>query len=382
MAREIVFAPAVRERIKARVLVFGPSGSGKSYTSLLLASHLAGDEPFGVIDSEDGRARLYADDFNFSQYEMAPPYHPQHYINAIARAEEAGIKVLVIDSITPEWDGTGGVKEIVDEAKGRFGGNQHSAWSVGTPLHNKFIEAILRSKCHIICTARSKTEWMVEEDERGKKKYIKVGLAPTQRDTIEYEFDLCLLMDMENNGMVSKSHAGKIWPPGSIIEKPGADLAAQLKKWLGEGAEPSFTPESAGDEPGSEGSAGESGDELSDAPTIPTDVISAAQETFSDPAQTDQGQDHTMVDAGETSSIPPESIANATPAERVVVRLGVLKNNFGSHPTLNGGTWDERMAERIKEWYRADSIADLTQEQYEDLDEKLRQTIGMLGANA
>lgn len=234
MAGTIEFVPATREQSRGRLLIFAPSGGGKTYTGMLVTQALADGQPWAVIDTEHGSAAKYADEFSFDHYVMHPPFHPQHYINAI----ETGAKkyaALLVDSITHEWDGTGGVKEIVDAAKGQFGGNSQAAWSVGTPLHNKFIEAILASDCHVVCTARAKTDWMPGEDNRGRSIFIKVGMAPMQRDTIEYEFDLSMLMDMENNGTVSKSRV-RPFPVGTLIEKPGGDFASIYLRWLREGS--------------------------------------------------------------------------------------------------------------------------------------------------
>lgn len=235
---KIVFEDAVREKIPARVAVFGPSGSGKTYTALAIAQELAGDGPLAVIDTEHGRSRLYADVFPHKQYRLLPPHHPDHYIAAMNTCAEMGVTAVVMDSITHEWDGDGGVKDIVDHAKGRFGNNTHAAWSVGTPLHNKFVESILAAPFHVVATMRSKVEWVLEENERGKKEPRKVGLGPVQRDGIEFEFDLCMLMDMENNGTIVKTHAGELFPQGMIVPKPGKEFAEALNDWLGGGADP------------------------------------------------------------------------------------------------------------------------------------------------
>lgn len=235
---KIVFEDAVREKIPARVAIFGPSGSGKTYTALSIAQSLAGDEPLAVIDTEHGRSRLYADVFPHKQYRLLPPHHPEHYIAALHTCAEMGVKAVVLDSITHEWDGDGGVKDIVDAAKGRFGNNTHAAWSVGTPLHNKFVEAILAAPMHVVVTMRSKVEWVLEEDQRGKKQPRKVGLGPVQRDGIEFEFDICMLMDMENSGTIVKTHAGELFPQGMIVPKPGKEFAEALADWLGGGADP------------------------------------------------------------------------------------------------------------------------------------------------
>lgn len=235
---KITFEDAVREKIPARIAVFGPSGSGKTYTALSIAQSLAGDGILAVIDTEHGRSRLYADVFPHKQYQLLPPHHPDHYIAAMHTCAEIGVTAVVMDSITHEWDGDGGVKDIVDNAKGRFGNNTHAAWSVGTPLHNKFVESILAAPFHVVATMRSKVEWVLEEGTNGKKTPRKVGLGPVQRDGIEYEFDICMLMDMDHAGTIVKTHAGDLFPQGMIVPEPGKEFAEALNEWLGGGADP------------------------------------------------------------------------------------------------------------------------------------------------
>lgn len=314
MSGTIEFVPATREQSRGRLLIFSPSGAGKTYTGMLVTQELADGKPWAVIDTEHGSAAKYADEFTFSHYVMGPPYDPRHYINAIAKAEQGEFGALLIDSITHEWDGTGGVKEIVDAAKGQFGGNSQAAWSVGTPLHNKFVEAILAADCHIVCTARAKTDWMPGEDNRGRSIFIKVGLAPMQRDTIEYEFDLSLLMDMENNGTVSKSRV-RPFPLNTVIEKPGGDFGRMYLKWLREGSPPRERP-AAGN----------------------VDVTGATAEALRDEATT-------MLDA--------------------------LQKDYGDFS--EGVTWAERMQERCVEWF-GHGLPDMSPEELNTLLSRLRAT--------
>jgi hypothetical protein len=170
-----------------------------------MATELADGGKIAVIDTERSSASLYADKFEFDTLSMAPPYHPDRLIEALKSAEEGGYACVVIDSLTHFWSGKGGVLEVVDEAKSRFNGNTHSAWQVGTPLQQAMIDAMLSFSGHIMVTMRSKTEWSIEKDERGKTKIAKVGLAPQQRDGIEYEFTLVFDIDQQHRASVSKT---------------------------------------------------------------------------------------------------------------------------------------------------------------------------------
>jgi hypothetical protein len=170
---------AQRTRAKARVGISGPSGSGKTYSALLFAYGLVGDwEKICVIDSEVGSSNNYAHLGEFNVLELSAPFSPDRYIEAIKAAESAGMEAIIIDSVSHEWDGKGGCLEINDHlANTKYKGNTWAAWSETTPRHQKFIEAIVGSKAHIIATSRSKTETTLVD---GKPK--KVGTKDIQRD--------------------------------------------------------------------------------------------------------------------------------------------------------------------------------------------------------
>lgn len=230
---------AVKYDSKLRMSIAGPSGSGKTWTSLALATVLAGDKSVLVVDTERGSASKYADSFEFDVIEL-DTFSPATYVEAIKLAEENGYGVLVIDSLSHAWNGTGGLLEIVDGiARRKYSGNTFAAWKDATPLQNQLIDAITRANLHIIVTMRSKQEYILEKDERtGKTQPKKAGMAPIQRDGLEYEFDVAVDMDIENTMIVQKSRCPEL--SGQIISKPGANVAELLKAWL-QGA-PAPTP--------------------------------------------------------------------------------------------------------------------------------------------
>lgn len=224
------FTKAERKKAKLRLGLTGASGSGKTYSALMVAKGMGGK--VAVIDTEHGSASLYANDFDFDTLELEAPYTPERYIQAIEMAEQAGYNVLVIDSITHEWNGKGGCLEINDNlASQYFKGNTWSAWSKTTPRHQSFIEKIISSKLHIIATMRSKTETVQEN-----KKVSKVGMKSEQRDGIEYEFTTILDINHESHCATASKDRTKLFTdidPFLINESIGE----AMMNWLNTGAD-------------------------------------------------------------------------------------------------------------------------------------------------
>lgn len=227
------FAKAMRKKAKLRLALTGPSGSGKTYGALEIAKGLGGKT--ALIDTEKGSASLYSDRFNFDVLELDPPFTPERFIEAIGAAQEAGYDNLIIDSLTHEWSGTGGCLEMLDSlAKAKFGGNTWSAWSVITPRHNKFLDAILRSEVNIIATMRSKTETAQVDKGNGKKRVDKLGMKSEQRDGVEYEFTTVLDLNHETHTAVaSKDRTGLFSNADfTVIDET---TGKKLMDWLNDG---------------------------------------------------------------------------------------------------------------------------------------------------
>lgn len=230
------FKKAEKKQSYLRMALIGPAGSGKTYSALAVGSVLAqaNGKPLAVIDTEHGSASKYADLWPFDVLELES-FDPRRYVEAIQAAQEAGYGVLVIDSLSHAWMGKDGALELVDRAAARTQSkNSFGAWRDVTPLHNQLVEAILSSRMHIIATMRAKTEYLVEQDERGKQSIRKAGLAPVQRDGLEYEFDVTGDLTQENNLIISKTRCPAL--AGAVIQRPGAQLANTLLDWLGQGA--------------------------------------------------------------------------------------------------------------------------------------------------
>lgn len=226
----MAFQKATKFQSKLRMAIAGPAGSGKTWTALTLATALADGGEIALIDTEHGSASKYADIFSFDTCELTN-FNPNNYITAIREAEQAGYAVLIIDSLSHAWTGTGGVLDQKDAiAKQKYGGNTFSAWNDATKLQNTLVNAILSSKMHIICTVRSKMDYVLETNERGKQTPRKVGLAPVQRDDLAYEFDVFSTMDIDNTMIIDKSRCSEL--AGAVIAKPDGQVAEALKRWL------------------------------------------------------------------------------------------------------------------------------------------------------
>lgn len=232
------FAPATKEKSKARIALIGPSGSGKTYTALRLATGLGSS--IGLIDTENGSASKYADEFKFSTLSLTE-FSPATYVEAIKAAEQAGFDVLIIDSLSHAWMGRGGALEMVDrEAAKSTSGNSSAAWRKVTPEHNHLVEALVQCSIHLIVTMRSKTEYVLQANDRGKIEPKKVGMAPVQRDGLEYEFDITADLDLDHNLIVSKTRCRAL--DGAVVNKAGVETAQTIKTWLSDGIEPAPRP--------------------------------------------------------------------------------------------------------------------------------------------
>lgn len=233
------FTKATKRQARLRMAIDGPSGSGKTYTALTFAFAL-GDK-VALIDTEHGSASKYADIFPAFDVLELETFHPQQYIDGITAAEAAGYDVLVIDSLSHAWEGEGGILELHDQATRRSGsGNSFTAWKDITPLQRKLVEGMLGSSCHIIATMRSKMDYIQTTDEKGRSVIKKVGMAPVQRQGMEYEFDVVVDMDVEHNLIVSKTRCYLI--ADQVVNKPTVAWFAPVKTWLSEGL-PALPPQ-------------------------------------------------------------------------------------------------------------------------------------------
>lgn len=228
-----MFRRAERRKAKLRLAITGPAGSGKTYGALLIAQGLGGK--IAMIDTENGSGDLYADTCDYDVETLTAPYSVQKYLASIHEAEEEGYDILIIDSLSHAWNGEGGLLDMHNKLTTSMkSGNSYAAWNKITPWQNRLIETMLGSKCHIIATMRSKTDYAQLQNDRGKTEIRKVGLAPVQRDGMDYEFTIVFDLSMEHTVTVSKDRTRLFDGNTFTISQ---DVGKILRKWLDSGAE-------------------------------------------------------------------------------------------------------------------------------------------------
>lgn len=204
---------AERKQAKIKLGLQSPAGGGKTYSALLLAYGLINDwSKVAVIDTENHSADLYAHLGNYQVLALEQPFTPERYIEAIEICEMAGMATIIIDSISHEWEGVGGILDI----HGAMMGNSFTNWSKVTPRHNAFIQKILQSNCHIIATMRSKQDYVLSE-KNGKMVPEKVGLKGAVRENTDYELTIVLELDLKHQATATKDRTGLFMDKPSFI---------------------------------------------------------------------------------------------------------------------------------------------------------------------
>lgn len=230
-----MFKKATKQKQKLRLLIEGASGSGKTYSALLLAKGLAEKTggKIALIDTEKGSASLYDTLVDFDVCEIEPDFTPEKYIKAIKEAEQAGYGILIIDSISHEWSGKGGCLDIQTALGGKF-----NDWAKVTPRHNAFIDTIISSNMHIIGTARTKTDYALEDgfNKSGGKttKPVKVGLKTEQREGMDYEFTIVFRVNENHYATATKDRTSLF---NGLDETITPETGYKLFDWLNSGVE-------------------------------------------------------------------------------------------------------------------------------------------------
>lgn len=219
---------ASRKKAKIKLGIQSPSGGGKTMSALLIAYGLCNDwNKVAVIDTENGSADLYAHLGPFKTLSLEPPYTPERYIEGIDLCLQAGIEVVIIDSTSHEWDN-------LLEYHASLPGNSFTNWAKVTPRHDAFVNKILQSPAHFVCTVRSKTDYVMAE-KNGKQVPEKVGLKGVQRDNLEYEFTLVFEMNMAHQAKASKDRTGLFIGKPEFIPCPQTGKA--ILDWCNQGTD-------------------------------------------------------------------------------------------------------------------------------------------------
>lgn len=239
-----MFELATREKAKLRLALTGVSGAGKTLSALYIAYGITGDwAKIAMIDTEHRRGKFYANrtdlPFATGQYyyaELIPPYSPKRYREMVARAAElvGSDGVVIVDSFSHAWNNEGGVLDLKEQIARQPGKNSYTAWNEAGKEQNSLVNSILSVNCHSIVTMRSKMDYVMQENERGRVEPVKVGLSPVQRDDTEYEFDIVL--------DIARNHVAVASKDTTFLDRFGAvvtpELGQQLRRWLDDGEEP------------------------------------------------------------------------------------------------------------------------------------------------
>jgi hypothetical protein len=221
---------ATRKKAKIRLGLSAVSGGGKTYSSILIAKGLCGNlNKVAIIDTENGSADLYAHLGDFNVLPLTAPFTPERYIEAIKSCEKAGMEVIIIDSISHEWDGKGGCLEIVESLGGKY-----QDWAKVTPRHQAFIDAIIHSPSHIITTVRRKQDYEMIKD-GNKIRIEKGGLREITREGFEYELTINLELDTHHNASASKDRTGLFMGKPAFV--PSEQTGELIATWCEQGEE-------------------------------------------------------------------------------------------------------------------------------------------------
>ena len=240
------FRPAVRENVGLIIGLAGSSGSGKTYTAMRLAAGICGDKPFAVIDTEAGRAKHYAGMFKFDHGDLAPPFRPGAYADAIDAADKAHYPVIVVDSMSLYWSGDGGVLDWQEEELARMAGDdwkkreacKMAAWIKPKMASKHMVQKLLQVRAHLILCFRAEEKIEMVRGDDGKMKIIpKVtptglsGWVPICEKNLPYELTASFLLTADAPGVpkpikLQEQHRALFPLDKPITEESGRLIAA------------------------------------------------------------------------------------------------------------------------------------------------------------
>lgn len=246
------FKKALREQVGLIVGVAGGTGSGKTFSSLRMAAGISGDKPFAVIDTEAGRSKHYADQFNFDHGDLHAPFSPDAYADAIRSADAAGYPCIVVDSCSHEWAGEGGVLEMQEAELDRMAGDnwqkreacKMAAWIKPKMSHKKMVQRLLQVRAHLILCFRAEEKVDMVRDDKGKMvivpKVTKTGLdgwVPICEKALPFELTASFLLTNDAPGMpkpikLQEQHRA-LFPLDKPLNEESGKLIA---KWAAGGA--------------------------------------------------------------------------------------------------------------------------------------------------
>lgn len=246
MAFKFNVEKAKREKIAVKIALMSPSGGGKSFSALRLATGMVNEMKQSdtlngtngkilFANTEGPRGRYYANEFEYDIVDLEPPYSPELFTDLINYATESKYSVLIIDSSSAEWEGRGGCLELQQQAGGKY-----QDWKFITPRHDKFIDTMAYSPIHIIATMKGKDQYEVDKDERGRVSVKKLGVGASQRNGFEFYFTTTFNIDRD-------SHMAKCEKDNThIFERSGATIldesyGEKIIKWANSGEAENIT---------------------------------------------------------------------------------------------------------------------------------------------
>jgi hypothetical protein len=237
------FKQATREAVGLLIGLIGQSGSGKTFSAMRMASGIVGPgNRFAVIDTEARRALHYADKFDFDYCELNAPFTPEAYSEAIKAADQAGYKAIVVDSVSHEWAGEGGILDWQEEELTRMAGDDYkkresckmAAWIKPKMAHKKMVQKLLQVKAHLILCFRAEDKVKMEKDDRGKMQIVPIGLQPICAKEMPYELTVSFLLDSDHPGIgkplkLQEQHKS-MFPTGKLLDENSGNLISEWAK--------------------------------------------------------------------------------------------------------------------------------------------------------
>lgn len=245
------FRPAARENVGLLIALAGASGSGKTFSAMRLAQGIVGPgNRFAVIDTEARRALHYADQFAFDHLDLTAPFRPDTYADAIKAGGDKGYRAIVIDSMTHEWAGEGGVLDWQESELDRMAGDdwkkreavKMAAWIKPKMGHKAMVQRLLQSRAHVIFCLRAEEKVEMKRDQQGKMQIIPKGYQPICAKDFMFEMTASFLLLPDRPGIgqpikLQEQHRA-LFPDG---EKIGEAAGARLAAWAKGGETPAPT---------------------------------------------------------------------------------------------------------------------------------------------
>lgn len=243
---EYIFKPAVREAVPLLLGVIGQTGSGKTFSAMRIASGIVGKgNRFALIDTESKRALHYADKFDFDHCELTPPFRPENYADAIRAADKAGYKAIVVDSMSHEWAGEGGILDWQEEELTRMAGDdwkkreacKMAAWIKPKMAHKQMVQRLLQVRSHLILCFRAEDKVKMEKDDRGKIQIVPAGIQPICSKEMPYELMASFLLTSDKPGYPQPLKLQEQHKPMFPLDKPLSEESGHLiSEWAKGGA--------------------------------------------------------------------------------------------------------------------------------------------------